>query len=99
VKFIQVIEYTTTRFEEVDKLVDGWVTVTKGRRTATHAYTGLDRETPDRYIDIVVFPSYEEAMRNNKLPETMAMAERWMKLCKGEPVFRNLDVVREDNLA
>jgi len=97
-KFVQIIEYTTSRFDEVDKLVDQWVEQTEGRRTPTLGLTGRDREQPKHYVDVVVFPSYEEAMRNNDLPETQAMAEQWMKLCEGEPTFRNLDVVREDQL-
>jgi hypothetical protein len=96
-KFIQVIEYTTSRFDEVDAMVDRWVEQTQGRRTPSSGYTGRDRDDPNRYVDVVVFPSYEEAMRNNDLPETRALAEQWGKLCDGEPTFRNLDVVRDDD--
>jgi phage protein U len=98
-KFLQVIEYTTSQFDEVSKMIDQWVEQTQGRRTAIRGYTGRDREQPNRYIDVIVFPSYQEAMRNNELPETQAMAEQWMKLCDGEPTFYNLDVVREDDFA
>ena len=40
-----------------------------------------------------VFASYEEAMRNNDLPETAALAEKMQKLSSGPPTFINLDVV------
>jgi hypothetical protein len=49
-------------------------------------------------VQIVEFPSYDDAMRNSQLPETSAFAEKMMTLCDGEAVFRNLDVVREEDL-
>ena len=36
-------------------------------------------------------------MRNNDLPETQEFAKVMMDLCDGEPIFRNLDVEREDD--
>ena len=50
-------------------------------------------------MQIVEFPSYEEAMANSSLPETGAFAERLAQLCDGPPSFRNLDVCRVDDLA
>ena len=44
------------------------------------------------YVQIVEFPSYEDAMSNSNLPETAAFAERLGKLCDGPMEFRNLDV-------
>lgn len=96
-KFIQIIDYRTSRFDEASALVDEWVEQTGGRRTVLEGYTGRDREDQQRHVDVIVFPSYEDAMRNNDLPETRAMAEQFTKLCDGEPVFLNLDVVREDD--
>jgi hypothetical protein len=96
-KFIQVIEYRTAQFDEVNKLVDTWLAQTEGKRTVGQGFTGRDREEPDKYIDVIVFPSNEAAMRNNDLPETQALAEKMASLCNGEVTFHNLDVVREDN--
>jgi hypothetical protein len=97
-KFLQVIEYTTSRPEEASRLVDEWVARTAGRRTATHGYTGRDRDRPNSYLDVIVFSSYEEAIKNNELPETKAMAEGFLKLCDAPPIFHNLDVARDDDL-
>jgi hypothetical protein len=80
----------------VNKLTDEWLAATEGKRTAGHALACKDRDNADTYLEIVEFPSYEEAMRNNDLPETTKFAEQMMALCDGEPIFRNLDVVRED---
>ena len=57
-----------------------------------------DRERPDTYVQVVEFPSYEEAMANSALPETTAFAEKLSALCSSGPTFRNLDVVRVDEL-
>ena len=96
-KFMQVIEYRTSQFDEVNKLVDAWLAQTEGKRTVSRGFTGRDREEPGKYVDVIVFPSYEEAMRNNDLPETQAMAGKMVSLCEGEVAFHNLDLVREDN--
>lgn len=69
---------------------------TEGRRTTAGAWFCKDRDRADTYVQIVVFPSCEEAMKNNDLPETRELAQKLMQLCDGEPVFRNLDLVRED---
>jgi hypothetical protein len=95
-KFMQIIEYRTSKYEEVTKLVDAWLEQTEGKRAAAQGTTGRNREEPDKYVDVIIFPSYEEAMRNNELPETAAMAEKMMALCEGGVTFHNLDVVRED---
>ena len=96
-KFMQVIEYRTSQFDEVSKLVDAWLAQTEGKRTMAQGFTGSDSEEPDKYVDVIVFPSYEEAMRNNDLPETQALAGKMVSLCDGEVTFYNLDLVREDN--
>ena len=90
--FIQVIEITTTRPDEVEALVSEWRTKTSGRRTAQRGTFTQDRERPNTYIQIVEFPSYEDAMANSDLPETASFAERLGKLCDGPIAFRNLDV-------
>lgn len=93
--FLQVIFYTTTRFEEL--------------RAAGHAHRdrmgALDGPMPTRlvitrnrdeangYVTLVGFESYEAAMANSARPETGEFAALMMSLCDGEPGFRNLDVL------
>jgi hypothetical protein len=93
--FVQVIEYETTQAEELDRLFDEWLKATEGKRTITHELHTRDRDKSSRFVDIVEFPSYEQAIHNNDLPETHAVAERMRALCTGEPRFLNLEVVRE----
>jgi hypothetical protein len=93
--FIQIIEFTTSRADELNALLDEWLERTQGKRTATRALQARDQERADTYVQIVEFPSYEEAMANSALPETTELAGRLAELCDGSPSFRNLDVVRD----
>ena len=49
-------------------------------------------------MEILEFPSHEEAMRNSVLPETNGIHERFVLLCAEPPRFVDLDVVREEQL-
>ena len=90
--FIQLIEIATDRPDEVEALVAEWREQTAGRRTAQRGTFTQDRERPTTYLQIVEFPSYEDAMANSDLPETAAFARRLGELCDGPMLFRNLDV-------
>ena len=91
-KFVQIVEYKTSKPDEVAALLGEWVTATEGKRTPTREMTGRDRDDSRTYMQIVEFPSYEDAMRNSGLPETNKFAEQIQALCDGPPTFRNLDV-------
>ncbi|HMC51713.1 MAG TPA: hypothetical protein VKI64_03055 [Acidimicrobiales bacterium] len=97
-RFVQLIEFRTTRVDEFNALLDQWLEQTEGTRTAERAIEGRDRDQADTYVQIVEFPSYEQAMENSKRPETAELAERLAKLCDGPATFRNLDVVREERM-
>jgi hypothetical protein len=90
--FIQVIEYKTSRWDEMQPLLTRYRDETKGRGTAGRTTICVDRAAPGRYVAIVEFESYEAAMENSNLPETEEMAEAVMALCDEPPVFHNLDV-------
>jgi quinol monooxygenase YgiN len=98
-EFMQIIEFTTNRFDEVEALMNAWVTKTEGERTARQATVTADRDKANTYVQIVEFPSYEEAMANSNLPATGEFAENIAKLCDGPAIFRNLDVRRVDELS
>lgn len=90
--FVQLIEYTTSRWDEVQALVQRYFKATAGTGLSGRTTIGVDRDVPHRYVAIVEFPSYEAAMENSNLPETAALAEGLAALCDAPPVFRNLDV-------
>jgi quinol monooxygenase YgiN len=95
--FIQIIEMRTKKYEELQKLGDEFYAATEGKRTVKQSYVTRDRNDPDRYLIVVLFDSYEEAMKNSNLPETAAFAEKQMPLLDGPPTFFDLDVIEERN--
>ncbi|WP_227979691.1 cupin domain-containing protein [Nocardia spumae] len=98
-KFVQTIEFTTSRLDEFNSTLDRWLTATEGTRAATHSMETKDRDRDNTYMQIVEFPSYEQAMANSALPETTGFAETLAALCDGPAVFRNLDLMREDDMS
>ena len=96
--FIQIIEYKTTRLDELNAALDGWLEATKGKRSSTRGVQTKDRDASNTYVQIVEFPSYDDAMANSNLPETSEFAAKLASLCDGPPTFRNLDVVREEQM-
>jgi hypothetical protein len=98
VPFIQLIEYQTSRIDEFNAALDDWLAATKGKRAATRGVQTKDRDATDTYVQLVEFPSYDEAMANSGLPETGELAAKLATLCAGPPIFRNLDVVREEQM-
>ncbi|MDH6136669.1 quinol monooxygenase YgiN [Kitasatospora sp. MAA4] len=94
-RFIQIIEFKTSRIDEFNALLDSWVEKNEGNRLATRAVQTRDRNKENVYLNIVEFPSYEQAMENSKRPETTEFAAQLMALCDEPPLFRNLDLLNE----
>src|SRR5690348_8601489 len=94
-RFVQTMEFKTSRWDEMIALERDWLTATEGARTLVRETHGRDRDRPDTYVIIAEFDSYEEAMKNNDLPATHQIAERMAKLAEGDVVFRNLDILDE----
>lgn len=89
--FIQIIEYQTSRFDEVKALGEDRVRTDPGSLAGRITVTE-DRDRPGTYLTIVEFDSYEAAMKNSQRPETAQFAEQMGKLCDGPPKFYNLDI-------
>lgn len=96
--FVQLIECRTDRVEELNRLMDAWVDRTEGKRTAHHSIVGKDRSDPSHVVEIIEFPSYEEAMRNSQLPETERAFREMVELCDEMPDFTDLEVVKDEQL-
>lgn len=94
--FVQIIDCKTDKADDISRLLDKWVEQTHGRRTATHATLAKDRADTSHVIEIVEFPSYEEAMANSRLPETDRVFQEMVALCDAPPRFTDLDVVRDE---
>lgn len=97
-KFVQIMEFQASRIDEIRALDNQWRDATKGKRTATAMTITKDRDRPNTYLWMIEFPSYEDAMRNNDLPETQQISEQIMKVTDGPPTFRNLDVIEQSTL-
>ena len=67
-RFIQLIDYKTTRVDEVQTLLTRWIETTGGIRTATRTTVGRDKNDPTHFIEILQFPDYEEACATHISP-------------------------------
>ena len=72
-RFVQIIEFQTSRIEEIEELgrpsrTEGSTAPTFGRIVAT-----ADRDRPGTYLTIVEFDSYESAMENSSRPGNLGV--------------------------
>jgi hypothetical protein len=93
--YVQIIEWQTSKIDEMRKVADEWEKATEGKRKVRRRVLTEDRDKPGRYLNIVFFDSYEEAMENSKLPETDTLSQKMMELADGPPTFYNLDVLED----
>ena len=96
--FIQIIEFRSSKFDEMRKLGDEWEAATTDT-TARRRILTEDRDNPGHYLNVVFFDSYDEAMKNSNSPTTQKFSEQMMALSDGGPTFYNLDVVEDRDLA
>jgi len=93
-KFVQIIEFETTRFDELKALADSMEEDREGS-TVRRLTVVADRERPNLYMTIVEFDNYGSAMVNSNQPQTSKFAEKMAQLCVRPPDFYNLNVVYE----
>lgn len=89
--FVQLIEFDTNRVAEWDAIADRWAAAIGAQRAARWSVLGADRDRPGRYVAVVEFPGYAEAMTNSGHPATAAFFKELQAICTSEPQFRNLD--------
>ena len=97
-KFAQIIEFRTSRIDDFNANLDAWMTRTEGNRIPHHAVLSRDRDTDDRYLLMVEFASHDTGMENSNRPETAEFAAFLAKISDEPLTFRNLDVIREEDL-
>ena len=93
--FVQIIEFKTSKADEMRSLGDEWEAAAGADSKARRRVTCEDRDNPGRYLNIVFFDSYEDAMANSNLPVTQEFSQKMMALGDGPPTFYNLDVVED----
>jgi hypothetical protein len=67
-KFVQIIEFETSRIDEIDALEEQWLKATKGKRTLQREIKARDLDRLNTYVFIAEFPSREAATKNSELP-------------------------------
>src|SRR5437660_1790718 len=95
-EFVQVIEFTTTKYDEIRALGDEFI---NNRRTGggpkpISVLQLKDRDRPNTYRTVARFASHDDAMENSNRADTTEMAERMATLCDDQ-TFRNFDIINE----
>jgi len=95
-EFVQVIEFTTTKYDELRAVSDEFTEMRRagGGPKPTSVLHLKDRDRPNTYRIVARFASAEEAMENSGREDTTKMAERMAALCDDRN-FRNFDVINE----
>jgi hypothetical protein len=93
-RFVQILEFETDSIDDLRALAE------EGDRRLAGLPDGparrlvlKDRSRPNRYLVVVEFDSYEEAVRNSDDPETGKFAHAMAALCTTPPSFTDCDVV------
>ncbi len=99
--FVQTISFTTSKMEEMQKLMDDFSEANlAGDRAASVGFVRTqvlkDRDRENAYMVVAEFATYEEAMQNSGRPETDAFAKAMGAMCDAPPVFANYDKVSEE---
>ena len=97
-KFSLIIEFETRQIDEFNAHLDAWMAKSEGHRIPHRAVLRKDRDAENVYLLMVEFSSYDVGMENSRRSETGEFAEFLTSLSDGPLKFRNLDVLREENL-
>ncbi|MDO0932288.1 hypothetical protein QQY66_11540 [Streptomyces sp. DG2A-72] len=93
-KFVQIIGFETERLEEMEQQLQEFAQRNAGKAGGpTHRMLLKDRDNPRRYLAVLEFDSYDDAMRNSEDPETTKLAEQLGALSIGERTYTDCDVL------
>lgn len=93
--FVQIIEYQTSRIEEIEAVGREFREQTakeSGAKPLRGTITA-DTERPGYYLSLIEFESAEAATEASNRPQTQEFFGRLSALMDGPPKFYNLDVV------
>ena len=91
--FVQIIQYRTSKIDEMRKVGDEWEAAARDSGTTQRVLVCGDRDNAGQYFTLAFFDSYDATMENSNHPTTQEYAQRMMGLADGPPTFYNLDVV------
>jgi quinol monooxygenase YgiN len=95
--FVQMVEMSTSRIDEMRKFNEEWREKNPDR-LYDWSIVAQDRDQPGKYVAIVHFADYDVAMKNSADPRTDEYAAKMQELSDGPPVFKNLDVVMTEGM-
>lgn len=93
--FVQIIEFRSSRIDEILKLNGEWTERGGSETTARRGVLCEDRDDRGHYIQVVFFDSHESAMKNSELPITQEFAGKMSDLAEGPAKFYNLNVLED----
>ena len=98
--FVQTISFTSTRMDEMQKLMDEFGEQSMASQAGDGGFVRnqvlKDRDKENAYVVVAEFVSYAKAMENSGRPETDAFAKKMAELCDGPPTFGNFDLLSEE---
>jgi quinol monooxygenase YgiN len=97
-KFTQIVEFQTSRIQDLNAYFDAWIARTEGQRVPHQAMLYRDRDSENTYQLVVEFSSYATGMENSRRPQTGEFATYLASICDQPPRFRNLDAMRDEHL-
>lgn len=95
--FIQTMEVWSSSADEVLTQHDIWRKATEGQTTVRSVLICADRDQIGRYLVILHFDSFEDAMSNLEIPGSAAVPAGLSSISDmgKDPGFANLDVIRK----
>lgn len=91
--FIQLVEFTTDKIDEMRKLADQYQKDSEGKRKVSKGTLCVDRNQAGHYVVVAEFESPEAAQENSNLAETQEFAKKMDDLAGGSTRFRDLEVL------
>jgi quinol monooxygenase YgiN len=95
--FVQVIDFSTSQYDELMALDAQWRAATEGKRTLRRSIVARDRKDPNHYLVFAFFDDYESAMANSQLPATGEFAAKQQALADGPATFLDLDILDDSD--
>ena len=91
--FVQIIDFRTSKYDELMALDAEWRKATEGKRTLRRSIVARDRNDQNHYLVLAFFDDYESAMANSKLPATGEFATKQQALADAPAAFVDLDIL------
>ena len=98
--FVQIIQWKTSKIDEVRKLSDEYRAGRAGEGGGpTRVQVLADTDNPGTYYTVAEFASAEAAAENSNRPDTSAFAAKMGELCDGPPTFHNTEVIDDATMS